>query len=301
MYDNNINLKNRLDMLQLINLMRPYQWIKNLLCFAGVVFGFHFTNVSLITNAIFVFIVFCCIASCIYILNDIIDIKEDRLHPKKKYRPIASGKVKVNCAIFFSILLCIIAIVLGIYISYKLLIIILLYGTLNIFYSFYGKHVVLLDVFIISFGFLLRLVAGTLAIGIPITGWITLCVIMLTLFLGFAKRRAELLYCEINHVQLNLKRKVLEHYEPRMLDIFLSITACGTILSYSLFSVIASTHKNIIYTVIFVLYGVFRYVYMLYKTSGGEDTANDLLDDKHLIITLILWVSSYMGLSLYYA
>ncbi len=287
-------------MIQLFKLMRPYQWVKNSLCFAGVAFGLHFTDYTLVIHSILAFFAFCFIASSVYILNDVVDVADDRLHPKKKFRPLASGNVKISSAIITSIVLCVLSLTVAGFVGYKLIVVIIFYAVMNIYYSYYGKHIVILDVFIISFGFLLRLIAGTSAIHIPITGWITLCVIMLTLFLGFAKRRAELLYCEINHVQTTLKRRVLEHYEPRMLDIFLSITAGGAIISYSLFAVIASSHKNIIYTVLFVLYGIFRYIYMLYKIDGGEDTANDLLDDKHLIITLGLWFVSYIGVSLYY-
>lgn len=283
---------------KLIKLMRPYQWIKNTLCFAGIAFGLHFSEPILLKNAIFAFIAFCLIASSVYIINDIIDVNEDRKHPKKKFRPIAAGDVTVLSAKILSIGLALLACLIAVWVSYKLLLLLVLYFGMNIYYSYYGKHVVILDVFIISFGFLLRLLAGTSAIKIPITGWITLCVIMLTLFLGFAKRRAELLFCEVNNVQASLKRRVLEHYEPRMLDIFLAITACGSVLGYSLFSVIASPHKNIIYTVIFVIYGIFRYIYMLYKTESGQDTADDLLDDRHLIITVILWIISYIGISL---
>ncbi len=282
-----------------IKLMRPYQWVKNLFCLAGVVFGLHFAESNLLFSALLTFIVFCLAASSIYVLNDIIDVVADRAHPKKKERPIAAGKISISQAYcFFTLLLCG-ALGLAAFVSQYLVLIVLIYIIMNMYYSKKGKHIVIFDVFIISIGFLLRVFAGTFCIGISISQWLVLCVMMLTLFLGFSKRRSELLAIEgIPHKERGLQRRVLEKYEPKMLDMFISITAGASILSYALFIVINHFNSNIIYTVIFVIYGIFRYIFLLYAHGGGQDTANELLDDKHLIITIGLWIASYVGILL---
>ena len=283
-----------------IKLIRPYQWIKNLFCLSGVVFGFHFNEPKLLLAAMCSFVTFCLASGSVYVLNDIFDIKLDQANPKKALRPIASGSIsKVHAWIFYCVLvLC--ALSLSLSVGYVLLVITASYILMNVFYSLKGKHIVILDVFIITFGFLLRIFAGTYAININPSEWLVLCVITLTLFLGFAKRRAELLECERQSKVSAIKRQVLEHYEPKMLDIFISITASSSIISYALFVVIGKAIPNIVYTAIFVIYGIFRYIYLLYShEKGGQDTANDLLDDKHLIVTVCLWLISYIIIMVY--
>lgn len=280
-----------------IKLLRPYQWIKNLFCFAGVAFGFHFTD-GYLPKAIMGFIVFCAAASSVYVLNDILDVDADRSHPRKKNRPLASGAISIAVARKLYLGLAIFTLLASLGISKVAPIIVAGYLLINIYYSKIGKHVVILDVFIISFGFLLRVFMGTVGIGIPLSEWLILCVIMLTLFLGFAKRRSELLQCEMDEVSLNLRRSVLEHYEPQMLDIFLAVTATASVISYALFVVIGKGQHYLIYTILFVIYGIFRYIYLLYSHDKGQDTANDLLDDRHLIITVILWVITYITIFL---
>lgn len=280
----------------ILKLMRPYQWIKNLFCFVGVVFGLHLGNYELVSKSIIVFFAFSSAASAVYVLNDLFDVKEDRQHPKKCLRPIASGKISTKMAIFIYVFLVGLALLLSFAVSYKAAIPIALYIILNIYYSLYGKHIVLLDVFIITVGFLLRIIAGTNGLGIRQSEWVILCTVMLTLFLGFAKRRAELLFCENTQCSPKLKRKVLEHYEPAMLNIFIAITSCGAILSYSLFIVLNNKKIALIYSVIFVIYGIFRYIYILYQRNTGQDIANDLLDDKHILLSVVFWVLTYIGI-----
>ncbi|AUR51609.1 decaprenyl-phosphate phosphoribosyltransferase [Aquella oligotrophica] len=284
-------------MKQYLKLFRPYQWVKNMFCFAGVAFGFHFTDGYLL-KAILGFIVFCAAASSVYILNDILDVEADRSHPRKRNRPLASGVISIKTARKIYLVLAIFTLLGSLLISKLALLIVASYLILNVYYSKIGKHIVILDVFIISFGFLLRVFMGTLGIGIPLSEWLILCVIMLTLFLGFAKRRSELLQCEVDNISLNLRRSVLEHYEPKMLDIFLAITATSSVISYALFVVIGKGQQYLIYTILFVIYGIFRYIYLLYSHDKGQDTANDLLDDKHLIITVVLWITTYITIFL---
>lgn len=280
-----------------IKLLRPYQWIKNLFCFCGVVFGFHFLEQSLIIQALLCFAAFCCGASAVYTLNDLLDADLDRQHPKKQNRPIASGAISPAQAKMINIILLILALITALAVNWQVLLLVAAYIFSNLLYSIKVKHIVLLDVFFISFGFLLRVFAGTVGIGIPQSEWLLLCAMVLTLFLGFAKRKAEILQFENSDDKVMARvmtRLVLEHYEPRMLDILIAVTAAATIMSYALFVVISKVNHNLIYTIPFVLYGIFRYIYLLYQKRYGQDTANDLLDDKHLIITVGLWVASYI-------
>jgi 4-hydroxybenzoate polyprenyltransferase len=173
---------------------------------------------------------------------------------------------------------------------------ILSYIVLNVFYTFKLKHVVILDVFIIALGFLLRLFSGTTGLGIINSDWLILCATMITLLLGFAKRRSELLLCENMQIDPSVRRRVLEDYEPKMLDIFISVTAACSLLSYFLF-IIFTNKTYLLSTAFFVIYGIFRYIFKLYKHGGGQDTANDLLDDPHLIITGVIWISLYIYLN----
>lgn len=288
-------------MQDIVKLMRPYQWVKNSFCFAGVLFGLHFFEINLLISSVMAAVSFCLMASAVYVFNDIVDVRTDRLHPIKCKRPLASERVQPSSARILLVLLVISALICSSFDGYKLVVIIAIYLVMNIYYSLLGKHVVILDVFIITLGFVLRTMAGTNAIGIPLSEWLTLCVIMLTLFLGFAKRRAELLALgQIKDSSLILRRRVLEHYEPKMLDIFIAVTSCATIVSYSLFVVINSVHPKLIYTILFVIYGVFRYIFLLYKQENGQDTARDLMADWHLIINVLLWIITYMGI-IYYA
>jgi 4-hydroxybenzoate polyprenyltransferase len=283
-----------------IQIMRPHQWIKNLLCFAGIIFGFKFYDYHLIQSSIISFITFSLIASAVYIFNDWVDIEVDNQHPTKKFRPIASGKIGLFQVIVLLNVLILCATLLSFLVSYKLTLIICIYLGLNIFYTLKGKHIIIIDVFIISLGFLLRLLSGTIVIGIHITSWIILCVFMITLFLGFAKRRLELIILTKNNASNEIRRIVLSHYNTAILDIFIAITASATILSYSLFLVIVDINPILIYTDIFVVYGIFRYIYLVYVANKGEDLSKELLFDKHLLINTIIWLSSYIGLVIYY-
>lgn len=279
-----------------IKLARPYQWIKNLFCLSGLVFGFHFNEINVVFASVLVFISFCFAASAVYVLNDIFDADEDRQHPLKKNRPIACGAVSKFHAKIFYVFLVVLSVILALCVSKIALIIILIYIIINIFYSIYAKHIVLLDVFLISFGFVLRVLAGTYAIGIIPTDWLLLCVIAFTLFLGFAKRRAELMQVK-NSSEVVSKRKVLTFYKPKVLDMFLVIMATLSIIAYALFVVVEKHVPWLILTVFLVIYGILRYIMLLYSQIGiGQDMSNDLLDDKQLVFVLLLWIFTYLAI-----
>ena len=180
--------------------------------------------------------------------------------------------------------------------SWWVLLFVISYLAINILYSWRLKHIVILDVFIISAGFMLRILAGTVGLGIAPSAWLLLCGLMVTLFLGFAKRRAELLMLESSDYEnSNLTRRVLDDYSPQMLEQFISVTAACTIIAYGLYTVSPQTvaihgSDNLIYTLPFVVYGIFRYLYLLHRRSKGNDTAKDLAQDPHLLATVMAWV-----------
>jgi len=278
----------------MIELLRPHQWIKNTFVLLGVLFSHQWNEPVLVRSGV-AFLAFCAVASAIYILNDILDLRADRLHPVKRHRPLAAGAVSIPCGWWISCGLFTIALVMSWWVSRTAAVLILLYWLLNLAYSWRLKQVVILDVFIISAGFMLRILVGTSGLGIAPSNWLLLCGMMVTLFLGFAKRRAELLSLDGGRESDQaLSRRVLDDYTPAMIDQFMAISAACTIVSYCLYTVSPDTaafHSvNLIYTVPFVIYGIFRYFYILLRQAKGNDTANDLLSDRHLLLTVALWV-----------
>ena len=277
---------------ELLRLMRPYQWLKNGFVFTGLLFGHAWHDSHLVTQVMITFAAFCLLSSAIYTVNDVVDLEQDKQHPKKFKRPLASGLVSVPAAFTLATLLGVLGLVLAYSASTTVFIILVGYALMNIAYSLWFKHVVILDVFIIATGFMLRILAGTSGIGIPPSQWLLLCGLMVTLFLGFTKRRAEIIALTDDKTS---HRKVLEHYSPVLLDKMIGITAAGLIMSYSLYTMNPDTIRihntpNLIYTVPFVMYGVFRYIYLLHHQSRGGDPSHDLVRDPHLFVVVGAWV-----------
>ena len=276
----------------LLRLLRPHQWLKNGFVFVGLLFGHAWTDPVKLGQALAAFAAFCLLSSAVYVMNDLIDREQDRLHPKKKGRPLAAGTVSVTAALTLAVLSVLVGGTIAWQFAGSAPWIFFAYVVLNIGYSFGLKHVVILDVFIIASGFMLRILAGTLGLGIAPSQWLLLCGLMLTLFLGFAKRRAELnalLTASAGH------RRVLEHYTAPMLDQFIGIAAAGTVISYALYTVSAETvalhgTRGLIATVPFVLYGMLRYLWRLHRQGGGGDPAQELLTDPHLLVATVGWL-----------
>jgi len=277
---------------ELFRLMRPHQWVKNTFVFTGLLFGHVWRDSNLTIQVVIAFIAFCLVSSTIYIINDIVDLEQDRHHPKKNQRPLVSGRVSVTAAIILAVALGVFGFGLAFGASKIVVIILVAYALMNIAYSLRLKHVVILDVFIIATGFMLRILAGTLGVGIQPSQWLLLCGLMVTLFLGFTKRRAEIIALAEDKAA---HRKVLEHYSPVLLDKMIGITAAGLIMSYSLYTMNPDTIRihgtaNLIYTVPFVMYGVFRYIYLLHHQSRGGDPSHDLVRDPHLFVVVGAWL-----------
>ncbi len=277
--------------MELIRLMRPHQWVKNSFVLTGLIFGHAWHSPALVIQAFTAFAAFCLISSTVYVFNDIIDIDQDKQHPTKRNRPLPSGKLSIHTAAIFAAVLGVAAMLLAALASYKVVIILLIYAVMNLAYSIELKHIVILDVFIIATGFMLRILAGTLGLGIPPSQWLLLCGLMVTLFLGFSKRRAEIIVLSDDK---SAHRKVLEDYSPVLLDKMIVITAAGLIMSYSLYTMSPETimiHRtaNLVYTVPFVIYGVFRYIFLLHHQRSGGDPSRDLVRDPHMLTVLATW------------
>jgi len=276
----------------LIQLLRPHQWLKNGFVFLGLLFGHAWSDPAKLGQALAAFTAFCLLASAVYVMNDLVDREQDRLHPKKKDRPLAAGTVGVGSAKALAVFCLLGGGAIAWLLAGSAPWIFAAYLLLNVGYSFGLKHVVILDVFIIAAGFMLRILAGTLGIGIAPSQWLLLCGLMLTLFLGFAKRRAELIALQSESAG---HRRVLEQYTAPMLDQFIGIAAAGTVISYALYTVSAETvalhgTRALIATVPFVLYGMLRYLWKLHARGGGGDPAQELLRDPHLLAATAGWL-----------
>jgi 4-hydroxybenzoate polyprenyltransferase len=281
-----------------VRLCRPHQYLKNAFVLVGVIFGGD-GSVGLILRALVAFAAFSAMASAVYIGNDILDAEADRRHPVKCKRPIASGAVGVGAAWRLAGALAVVALILALVTSPFAALLVTAYAIVNIGYSLRWKHIVIVDVFLISSGFMLRLLTGTLGLGIAPSTWLLLCGFMLTLFLGFTKRRSEMLTLEALEGDRRGKaptRRVLDDYSPVMIEQFMSVTAACAIISYSLYTVapetIARQHtQKLILTVPFVVYGIFRYLYLLHRERRGSDAARDLLSDTHMLFVCAGWAA----------
>jgi 4-hydroxybenzoate polyprenyltransferase len=278
--------------IHLIKLMRPHQWAKNLFVFTGLVFGHAWTDTALVQSVVLAAVAFSLLSSGVYIVNDIVDIESDRQHPKKKHRPLAAGNIAVSLASAWASALVASALVIGYLVSVDVVWLLLVYLLLNAGYSAGLKQVPVLDVFLIASGFMLRILVGTEGVGIPPSQWLLLCGLMITLFLGFTKRRAEMMIADEAGKHA---RKVLQQYDATLLDSFIAITATSTVIAYSLYTVNAETVRihgtaNLIYTVPFVVYGMFRYILRLHLHRRGEDPAKELITDPHIVATVLAWV-----------
>lgn len=280
-----------LPMRQLIALMRPHQWLKNAFVFAGLVFSQAWGNGPLVQRILVAFAAFCCMSSLVYILNDWRDRASDALHPVKRHRPLASGAVSVPAAFGLAAAL----LIAGVWLAagnQVLLLLLALYVALNLAYSWRLKHVPVVDVSIIATGFMLRLLAGTLAVGIPPSRWLLLTGLFVALFLGFSKRKAETFHTA------EQQRAVLEHYPSALLDTFMAVTMTATITTYSLYATSPEAQlqhgERLVYTVPVVIFGLLRYAYQVHQ-GRGEDVSRDLVRDPWILLALAVWLLLFLG------
>jgi 4-hydroxybenzoate polyprenyltransferase len=283
-------------LLALIRTMRPRQWTKNVFILAPLVFDGQLLSLTALIPTVSAFILFCFLSSAVYIFNDLVDVDADRNHPQKKNRPIASGILPVRVAIIALIILFILTVGLGVFISINFSIVEIVYFLLNVAYSKWLKHIPLVDVFTIAAGFVLRVVAGVVSISVKqFSPWLYVLMTLLALYLGFGKRRAELGLLANDG---NSFRKVLEGYTIPLLDQLIVIVTSGTLVSYSLYTFLAPIPEGSHYlmlTIPFVLYSLFRYLYLVQVRHIGSAPEDVLLSDRPLQIAIVLW-----GLSIFF-
>jgi 4-hydroxybenzoate polyprenyltransferase len=278
----------------LFQLVRPLDWSKNSFVLAGLLFSHRWDEAQIFIRTLWVFGAFCMIASCVYVLNDIVDRHRDAHHPTKCHRPIASGLIQIHWALLFGALLCALSLIAALEVSVEAFYFVVGYGLMNVAYTFWLKHVAVLDVFVIATGFVLRILIGTVGIGIPASGWVILCGLSLALFLGFCKRKAELL--KLGDAAAK-HRAVLGDYSSEGLNQMIAICAACVMMSYSLYTLDDKTieihgTRWMIMTTPFVLYGIFRYLHQMYTGSGGGRPARTLSHDPHLVVTVLAWLGT---------
>jgi 4-hydroxybenzoate polyprenyltransferase len=277
-----------------VRLVRPKQWIKNGFVFAPLIFARELFETTPLLLTVRAFAAFCLTASAVYIINDLADLEADRAHPEKRSRPLAAGTLSTRHAVLILLLLIGGSIALTAGMDPRFIILLSLYFVINIAYSLKLRDVFLLDVFIIAAGFMLRVLGGAYAIDVKISSWLVLCSLFISLFLGFAKRRGELVLSE--QVGVDAKRRTLKLYRLDFIDQVLTIAAAGTVISYALYTVAPGTVETfgtdrLIYTTVFVMYGVFRYLFLTHTSSSVENPTNAVFADIPIIVNALLWIA----------
>jgi len=276
--------------------LRPRQWVKNVFLFVGLVFSQNLFQIDLFIKVCEGFLVFCLAASSIYVFNDIHDRESDRRHPEKYRRPLAQGSLLVSEAYMVSMVLAAVALMLAFMMDRTFLLILLAYFVLNLAYSLKIKQVVILDIMFIASGFVLRILAGTTLAEVNPSDWLVICTITLSLFLGFSKRRNELVLMGEN---AGTQRKVLKEYSIHFLDQMISMVTACTVMSYILYTVSPETvgrfeTKNLMFSIPFALFGVFRYLYLIYLKKKMGDPIDLILKDFPFLLNILLWISAVM-------
>jgi len=270
----------------LIKLMRPKQWVKNGFVFAPLVFSGEMLNPDALMHAALAAFLFCVASSATYIVNDIYDVDLDRQHPRKsKSRPLASGIISKNAAlVLLSALYLVLAV--GFVVAPTVILVIVAYLVLNLAYTFVLKHEPVIDIFTIAIGFVLRVIAGAAALNLGASAWMCVTTLCLALYLAAVKRRQELAQSGSEG------RKVLKKYSVALVDRYAEMSATGALLFYSMF--VMSTRPALVITIPLVLYGLFRYWYVVEALDGGESPTDALLADWQLMVVVVLWVATCM-------
>jgi len=280
-------------LLALLKTMRPRQWAKNGVIFAALVFDHHLFQRGPLERTAAGFVLLCVLSSTVYIINDLADVEKDRQHPKKRLRPLASGALKKEVAIAAAVILPLVALPLAFWLNVGFGIVAIVYLAQNLLYSFWLKHSVIIDVLLVALGYLLRVIAGALIINVAISPWLYICMSLLALFMGFGKRRGELVLLGRNgEGNGTATRKVLEEYTLPFLDELINLVSSATVMAYSLYTFSADNlPKNhaMMLTVPFVLYGIFRYLYLIHIRGEGGAPEELVLTDRPLQITFFLW------------
>lgn len=275
----------------ILKAMRPVQWVKNVFVLAPLVFAERLLETELLLRVGMAFLAFCWAASAIYLINDLRDREDDRKHPLKKHRPIASGALSVQAATVTAIILALAALGLSLYLGTVFAALLGTYLAINFAYSNGLKRVVILDIMAVSSGYVIRVMAGATAISVEVSQWLLLCTTFLALFLIISKRRHELVLLADS---ASGHRSVLSHYSPAFLDQMINVVTASTVVAYSLYCVDESTverfgDNRLIFTLPMVLYGVFRYLYLIYQRHDERNPTEALLSDWPFVLNVVLW------------
>ena len=278
--------------------LRPGQWTKNLLLFAGLIFGGRLLDHDAVAAAVVAFAVFCALSGAGYLFNDVWDRDADRRHPLKQARPIASGELSVSTATVAAAILASAGLIAAALISPALALVAAAYALLLVLYSVLFKHIVIIDVLTIAGGFVLRAIAGAVAVGVPFSAWLLVCTTLLALFLGLSKRRHELVLLGDSAVD---HRRILHEYSPYLLDQMIAVVTASTLIAYTVYAISAETAvrlgtPRLGLTIPFVLYGIFRYLYLVHQKRGGGSPAAMLLTDRPLLGCVALWAATVIAL-----
>jgi 4-hydroxybenzoate polyprenyltransferase len=278
----------------LLQSLRPTQWTKNLFIFAPLVFALDFFKPDPWLKTGAAFAIFCFFSGALYLANDVLDLEEDKRHPKKSMRPLASGRMAKSEAVSAAVILAVLSLALAFVLNRNFFIVCLVYGILQLAYSLKLKHVVILDVFLIAAGFVIRVVAGGLVIDVPLSSWLLICTMLLALFLAMSKRRHELVLLEGNAAS---HRPILKEYSAYLLDQMIGVVTASTVIAYCLYTVSGETvakfgTNNLIFTTPFVLYGIFRYLYLVHQKGKGGSPEELVIMDRPLLLDIVLWIAA---------
>jgi 4-hydroxybenzoate polyprenyltransferase len=278
--------------------LRPRQWTKNLFVFAGLIFSQSLGQPAAVGRVVLAFVLFCALSGGVYLVNDVVDAERDRSHPQKRHRPVAAGRLDPGRALGIGGGLLVLACAAAFALSIRFGLVAVAYAGLLGLYSAGLKHVVILDALIIAAGFVLRALGGVVVIEAEFSRWLLLCTILLSLFLTFGKRRHELLVLEGNALD---HRPSLSEYSPELLDQMIAVVTASTLMAYALYTVAPETAEklgtsHLPLTIPFVLYGIFRYLYLLYRRDLGGDPSEHLLTDRALLLDVGLWAATVVVL-----
>jgi 4-hydroxybenzoate polyprenyltransferase len=284
--------------LAIVRTMRPGQWVKNVLVFAPLVFAQQALEPRAVTRTLAAFALFCLASGAVYLVNDLLDRDQDRRHPLKRRRPIAAGELAPATAGVAAALVGAGALGAAALSDPRLALVLGAYLATSLAYARALKHVVILDVMTLAAGFVLRVVAGGVAAGVALSTWLLLCTSLLALFLGFGKRRHELVLLEAGAAA---HRPILAEYSPYFLDQMIAVVTTSTLVCYALYTMDPAVHQKLHtarlpLTIPFVLYGIFRYLYLVHQKEGGGDPAQVVLADRPLLVNILLWIGTVFAI-----
>jgi len=276
--------------------LRPHQWTKNLMVFAAPALSKHLFEWGPLEKSVLAFVIFCALSGTVYLLNDVADLERDRLHPRKRLRPIASGALSPRAAALLALVLGLASLGLSALLGLPFVLCAGLYLALNVLYSFRLKEIVILDVLSVSLGFVLRAVAGGVAIGVLVSDWLLVCTLLLAMFLALAKRRHELVSLSTSATG---HRKILAEYSPYLLDQMISVVTASCLTAYAFYTMAPDTvqkyrTEKLAWTIPFVLYGIFRYLYLVHQKEKGGSPTDILVTDRPLLLNVFLWAMALL-------